>query len=325
MPAPATASGFLFGAAPAPAAAASGGGGLFGAAPAAGGLIGPAPVNGRCFEWEDCQRGSGLWKAYDAQSSAVLAAASQEGHDQVQLSTCGTDYVISLNNLTQTNVRTKFVRTIRRSSDARLLYGFPGSYLETPSYWNVAYDQTVSIKQDTLLWREVESLLLQSSVHRRRVLEITLVCKRNMFKLYQAKKEAFGDKLGKSREGERWLWHGTQEVNVQPILDRGFLRDMNSTSAYGKGTYFARDSAYSLQPKYAVPGARGEQHLLLSRVLVGDPCVGSHGMTSPKLKQPGGVYHESMVDRLANPQVFVLSTDSDNQAYPEFVLRVAPT
>ena len=253
-----------------------------------------------------------------------MAAASQEGHDQVQLSTCGTDYVISLNNLTQTNVRTKFVRTIRRSSDARLLYGFPGSYLETPSYWNVASDQTVSIKQDTLLWREVESLLLQSSVHRRRVLEITLVCKRNMFKLYQAKKEAFGDKLGKSREGERWLWHGTQEVNVQPILDRGFLRDMNSTSAYGKGTYFARDSAYSLQPKYAVPGARGEQHLLLSRVLVGDPCVGSHGMTFPKLKH-SGVYHESMVDRLANPQVFVLSTGSDNQAYPEFVLRVAPT
>ena len=47
-------------------------------------------------------------------------------------------------------------------------------------------------------------------------------------------------------------------------------------------------------------------------------------MTFPKLKH-SGVYHESMVDRLANPQVFVLSTGSDNQAYPEFVLRVAPT
>jgi hypothetical protein len=261
-----------------------------------------------------------------------LTAASQEGHDQVRLLTCGADYVISLNNLTQTNVRTKFVRTIRRSSDTRLLHGFPGSYLETPSYWNVASDQTVSIKQETVsikqdtpLWREVESLLLQSSGNRRRVLEINLVCKRNMFKLYQAKKDAFGDKLGKSCEGERWLWHGTQEVNVQPILDRGFLRDMNSNSAYGKGTYFARDSAYSLQPKYAAPGARGEQHLLLSRVLVGDPCVGSPGTPTPRLKQPGGVYHESMVDRLANPTVFVLSTGSDNQAYPEFVLRVAPT
>lgn len=46
-------------------------------------------------------------------------------------------------------------------------------------------------------------------------------------------------------------------------------------------------------------------------------------MTTPKLKQPGGTYHESMVDRLFNPRVFVLSTGSDNQAYPEFVLRVA--
>ena len=108
------------------------------------------------------------------------------------------------------------------------------------------------------------------------------------------------------------------------MLSNGFLRDYNTTSAFGKGTYFARDSAYSLQPKYAVPNARGEQVLLLSRVLVGDPCVGSNSMTTPKLKQPGGTYHESMVDRLFNPRVFVLSTGSDNQAYPEFVLRVAP-
>ena len=254
-----------------------------------------------------------------------MTAASQEGHDQVRLSTFGTEYVISLHQLTQTNVRTNFVRAIRRYNGTRLLYGFPGSYQETPSYWNLASDETVSLKQDTPLWREVESMLLQTIDNRRRILAITLVCKRNMFKLYQAKKDAFADKLGKSCEGERWLWHGTQETNVQPILDSGFLRDMNSASAFGKGTYFARDSAYSLQPKYAVPNARGEQVLLLSRVLVGDPCVGSNSMTTPKLKQqPGGTYHESMVDRLFNPRVFVLSAGSDNQAYPEFVLRVAP-
>ena len=83
------------------------------------------------------------------------------------------------------------MRAIRRYNGTRLLYGFPGSYQETPSYWNLASDETVSLKQDTPLWREVESMLLQTSDNRRRILAITLVCKRNMFKLYQAKKDAF--------------------------------------------------------------------------------------------------------------------------------------
>ena len=123
--------------------------------------------------------------------------------------------------------------------------------------------------------------------------------------------------------GERWLWHGTSETDVRKILASGFLRDLNTVSVYGKGTYFARDASYSLQKLYAKPDpATGDQFLLLSRVLVGEPCKGETSMKVPSYKAGTDTYHESMVDNVRNPTIFVLSTNSDHQAFPEFVLRV---
>ena len=109
---------------------------------------------------------------------------------------------------------------------------------------------------------------------------------------------------------------------MKDIISNGFLRDYNTTAVYGRGTYFARDARYSLQKQYAVPNANGEQTLLLSRVLLGCPCKGHQRMTKPDQK-PGSVQlHESMVDSLFDPSIFVLSTGSDYQAFPEFVICV---
>ena len=120
-----------------------------------------------------------------------------------------------------------------------------------------------------------------------------------------------------------WLWHGTREADLQQILTNGFLRDFNSTSVYGKGTYFARDACYALQTKYAKPhGISGDQTLLLVRVLVGESCKGSSKMDKPIAKPGSTKLYESMVDDLHDPHIYVLSAGSDNQAFPEFVLRV---
>ena len=50
-------------------------------------------------------------------------------------------------------------------------------------------------------------------------------------------------KSGMRNEGRGW--HGTKYRNLQCILDSGFDPHMNVTSAYGKGTYIARDAVYS--------------------------------------------------------------------------------
>ena len=45
-------------------------------------------------------------------------------------------------------------------------------------------------------------------------------------------------------------------------------------------------------------------------------------MTRPDAKPGRSKLYESMVDRLDNPSVIVLSTGSDSQCYPEFLLKV---
>ena len=47
------------------------------------------------------------------------------------------------------------------------------------------------------------------------------------------------------------LFHGTSAENLANIANQGFLRDYNQASALGKGTYFARDAAYSASTRYS--------------------------------------------------------------------------
>jgi len=136
--------------------------------------------------------------------------------------------------------------------------------------------------------------------------------------LYSVQKRLLGEQCN-----ERWLWHGTEKKTVPAILANGFLRDFNTRGAYGRGVYFATDPAYSLSPRYARPDDDGDQYLCLVRVLIGTACVGSAGMESPTKKQGTEQLHESMVDRLNDPKVIVLSAGSDHRAFPEFILRVS--
>jgi hypothetical protein len=125
---------------------------------------------------------------------------------------------------------------------------------------------------------------------------------------------------------ERWLWHCTSKDTVPSILANGFLRDSNKRGLYGRGVYFAKKASYSLSSLYATPDPKtGDQFLMLVRVLVGQPCKGRDGMERPLAKPNSHELHESMVDDITNPEIFVLSAGSDNHAYPEFVLRLKST
>ena len=110
---------------------------------------------------------------------------------------------------------------------------------------------------------------------------------------------------------------------MQDIVARGFNRDYSERALYGRGTYFARDAEYSTNPTYAVPSAGGKQFLLLVHILAGEPCVGTEQMQQPSQKPRGrhGQLHESMVDNLANPSIYVLSAGTDDHAYATHRVR----
>lgn len=92
-----------------------------------------------------------------------------------------------------------------------------------------------------------------------------------------------------------------------------------SATCYGNGTYFAVGANYSASNTYSPPNQNGEKCMYLCRVLTGDFTVGKQGMIVPPAKSAISTQkYDSVVDRMANPSMFVIFHDS--QAYPEYLI-----
>ena len=75
------------------------------------------------------------------------------------------------------------------------------------------------------------------------------------------------ESIGENNVNEKQLWHGTSSEIVEKIFVQNFDWRMVKTHAYGKGSYFARDSAYS--DTYCKSGRDGICSMFLADVLVG--------------------------------------------------------
>ena len=89
---------------------------------------------------------------------------------------------------------------------------------------------------------------------------------------------------------------------------------------YGNGTYFAVQAGYSACSQFAKPNSCGTKHILLSKVLVGDPTRGCPGIRDPPPKpQNHNELFDSVVDNMNTPTIYVIFHDA--QAYPEYVIK----
>jgi hypothetical protein len=264
---------------------------------------------------------------------------------------------VDLSRCTQQNVRTGFVRSLKRHAltdvdkDLPSLSQFPGSYGQAPPYWADIPTQGIGhapyvlgeilstpplftpkpiffstpkpmpIERHVALCDFVRSMM-PPQLHSR-LLTVSHIRSEARFNLYQAARDALISRIGRAQLNETWLWHGTSRNTLESIMANGFDRNMNERGQYGVGSYFSNHLEYSLREEYAKPDDEGSQWVLLVRVLVGQSCVGKLGMRQPDKKPGGGaVLFESMVDSLQKPSIFVLSTGSDNHAYTEFLLRL---
>jgi poly [ADP-ribose] polymerase 10/14/15 len=140
------------------------------------------------------------------------------------------------------------------------------------------------------------------------------------------------------RSEGQWLFHGTNAEVLPKIVQQGFNRSFCGKNAtfYGKGVYFARDSAYSVKPHYAIPDRDGVQYMFLTRVVVGAFHEGRKDLLTPDLRFPDlDVLYDSTVkafkkgfsdtpwitrdDPPDDPQIYV--TYHDAQAYPEYLVK----
>eukprot|EP00484_Ammonia_sp_Unknown_P012020 CAMPEP_0197072764 /NCGR_PEP_ID=MMETSP1384-20130603/210263_1 /TAXON_ID=29189 /ORGANISM="Ammonia sp." /LENGTH=255 /DNA_ID=CAMNT_0042511585 /DNA_START=418 /DNA_END=1185 /DNA_ORIENTATION=+ len=92
-------------------------------------------------------------------------------------------------------------------------------------------------------------------------------------KVYRINKNAASNKAvlnAHFRDGRetKLLFHGTSLSSVVNIINTGFQRKYNHTSAYGKGTYFARDASFAAG--YTRRDANGYRYMFAAEVIVGE-------------------------------------------------------
>lgn len=89
---------------------------------------------------------------------------------------------------------------------------------------------------------------------------------------------------------------------------------------YGKGVYFAKNSATSATDTYSQPGANGEKYVIQARVLLGEWTKGEAEMKSAPYKSDDSTaQYDSVVDDVDRPTIFVIFRDT--AAYPEYVIK----
>ncbi|XP_072048532.1 LOW QUALITY PROTEIN: protein mono-ADP-ribosyltransferase PARP14-like [Amphiura filiformis] len=167
-------------------------------------------------------------------------------------------------------------------------------------------------------YQEVERKFHASfaSTEQRHIVSIKEIRNPSLYQEYQLKKSH----MLKTRihiQVERDLYHGTLEDTCKMITKEGFNRSFHgkNATAYGKGTYFARDAKYSV--RYADPDGNKQRHIFQCKVLTGEFYKGEGSMRAPPEKVTGYRY-DSLVDSLQNPSIFVIF--NDGHAYPEYLI-----
>ena len=112
--------------------------------------------------------------------------------------------------------------------------------------------------------------------------------------------------LGETIGNEQLMFHGTSEECVKQIVEHGFDPAKNKTSAYGRGTYFAKAASYSFN--YMKDGTEGVAFMFLCRVRVGRVCKGSAGLR----------IDTKAYDSAGGPGIIV--TPHAAAAFPEYII-----
>ena len=108
-----------------------------------------------------------------------------------------------------------------------------------------------------------------------RIVDVEKISNDERMEIFNMKRQQMERRLGIPNVSKT-LFHGTSASAVSSILTQGFLRDFNQASAYGTGTYFARDAQYAVSTRYAKsdPNTR-YQRVIVANVLIGVPCQGT--------------------------------------------------
>ncbi|XP_054998374.1 protein mono-ADP-ribosyltransferase PARP11 isoform X3 [Sorex araneus] len=263
----------------------------------------------------------GKWHMFQPDTNIQCSVSSEDIEQSFKTNPCGSicfttskfSYKIDFAEMKQVNLTTGKQRLIKRApfSISAFSYICENEAIPMPPHWeNVNTD-----------------VPYQMAV-------MPFVC----FHSFTTKKAQLKKKRGVPQINEQMLFHGTSSEFVEAICIHNFDWRINGIhgALFGKGTYFARDAAYSSRfckddikhgNTFQIHGVSFQQRRLLrayksmflARVLIGDYINGDSKYMRPPSKDGSYVnLYDSCVDDTWNPRIFVVF--DANQIYPEYLI-----
>ncbi|XP_067392121.1 protein mono-ADP-ribosyltransferase PARP12-like [Emydura macquarii macquarii] len=244
------------------------------------------------------------------------------------------EYELNFKAMNQRNLHYKTEREVCRRPkfispqdvEKRRMSGFEHSEEEEsmniPSHWDKSALPELGYKMIKLLSSSDEYKKVQADFQRTMpktvIQEIQRIQNPTLWKVYQWQKEQMQKSNGGKVVSERLLFHGTSKKHIDAICQQNFdwrICGLHGT-AYGKGSYFARDASYS--DNYSKTNSNTKT-MFLARVLTGEFTLGCSSYLRPPTKDNGNNFYDSCVNSLSNPSIFVIF--EKHQIYPEYLIE----
>uniref|UniRef100_A0A7N6AK97 Poly (ADP-ribose) polymerase family, member 12a n=1 Tax=Anabas testudineus TaxID=64144 RepID=A0A7N6AK97_ANATE len=284
-------------------------------------------------KWLEYGRGDGDTPA--SVTSQTLENVYQADRDAaIPFSAGKQQYILNFKGETKTlpmyqqNVKYKTIREVRRrplfvsAHDVKIKGNSSSTAESVPSHWDKSalpdfgyklVPLSKSVKDFTLI-----TTLFKRTMPNRTINSIQRIQNPSLWKVFQWQKAQMKERNGGKPVIEQYLFHGTDQSLIEAICEQNFDWRMCGVhgTAYGKGSYFARDASYS--DRYSMAKVTKNKIMFVALVLVGEYTKGSSSYVRPPPKGKSRTLYDSCVDCERNPSIYVVF--EKQQIYPEYLI-----
>ncbi|XP_067844147.1 protein mono-ADP-ribosyltransferase PARP12 [Heptranchias perlo] len=291
----------------------------------------------------------GKWIEYGKQGEVHRAASTTsidlekaylaDSNGKVEFSAGKHQYLLNFKEMCQKNLRVGTQREVRRrpkfiseqdvdsqiQNQGKSEQGGSGITQGKciPAHWDKSAKsdmgyQLISVSESSDEYKQVQSLF-QRTMRNSVIRKIERIQNLALWEVFQWQKEQMKKNNNGKLVEEKQLFHGTNASIIDAICQQNFdwrICGAHGT-AYGKGSYFARDACYS--HNYCRSG-QTTMTMFVARVLVGQFVKGSSSYLRPPSRDGMNTsFYDSCVDNISNPTIFVIF--EKHQIYPEYVIE----
>ncbi|XP_062373866.1 protein mono-ADP-ribosyltransferase PARP12-like [Sardina pilchardus] len=242
-------------------------------------------------------------------------------------------YILSFEDMIQTNQTTEMKRLVRRRpvliSPAEVekicekyAKRIQSNFLSSiPQHWNhsllpgTGYER-IKLETSSQDCGHIVSQFKQT-MRGCDILSIERIQNLKLWRFFMLQKNQMKNESGKNVRVAQ-LFHGAESEYIDAICHGNTDRSFNTfkDNRFGIGCYFSKDASYANQ----YTNKHGVRFLFVCQVVVGDYALGQPDYYRPPFKdEKKTVSFDSCVDDLARPSVYVIF--ERNQTYPEFLIK----